>query len=165
MNGRDVIKFILRNSLLDKSIMLSEGSIVAIDHLPTDEEFRYVLQQDGKYKVALQSGSDLYLLENQLVSDISLDHLETLDKIVSTEPSNNISYKMSFSDWINSISDEGSALHAVVEYNSYDPQFSANCTSFNQLITYLENQNVSEDVLQSAETAWIQYLRECRKHD
>lgn len=167
MTGRDIVKFILANNLLDKSCISTSGDRVVIrflDYLVNDDEIIYALTEEGKERIALRDVSDNYLIKSNNVHDYKMAGLKQLDNNVvedKTISKYNV-YLDTFKSWLNTV-EPGSIIYDVVKYSEIDSNFSRNCTTYNKMMSYLEGKEVSYDIIRSADLAWTQYMRECRE--
>lgn len=163
MTGRDVVKFIVKNNLLDKS--LSPDLILKFeDYLPNDEGLQFSCYSDGRYRVGLSDGSDVYLIDSGKLSDISMNGLKALDACIPENPILDPynTYSCTFKQWLNNLYDEQSIMYLILQYGNEDSNFWRYCTTYNKAVSYLESKDVSPNLFRSLEIAWTQYMRECR---
>lgn len=167
MTGRDIVKFIVVNNLLDKNCISESADDVVIrflDYLSNDDAVRYVLNSEGRIRVSLSDPSNTYLLKNSYVDDYNINGLKQLDSSVPDDafPEYN-TYSNTFVSWMKSLVDEDSITHRIVEYASIDTNFVKYCTTYNRMMSYLEGKEVDSTIIKSAEISWTQYMRECRE--
>ena len=168
MTGRDIIKFILRNNLLDKQFASSISTapiLRSIDYLPNDEEMKYSLYEDGRYRVSITDCLDNYILIDSKLSLSKMNDLKIIDTFVPSDDTLNRynQYTDTFRQWLYGLTDQGSITHLIVDYANFDSNFGRNCSSYNKMMSYLESKDVDDDIILSAGVAWNQYMRECRK--
>ena len=159
MTGRDIVKFIVHNNLLDKSV--SDLKLLFLDYTVDIERVKYDLKPNGRFITSYISGDETYKVSSAFLNDVRLDTLRCLDSCRSQSAYVD-TYSTPFYTWMKSLSDDTSITHVLVVYAAQDPEFCNNCNSFNQLMSYLESQSASSEVLESAELVWTQYMHECR---
>lgn len=163
MTGRDIIKFILENNLLDKSCTSTANDrmiLKFIDYLSNDEQTIYICYEDGRCRRILNDMSNLIMIDQVNVQDLSYPNLKIVDSLIADESVP--TFSMTFRQWLKTLDSGSSITHYIVDYADEDSNFGNNCKTFNKMISYLEGKEVDKNVLLSAEVAWTQYLRECR---
>lgn len=161
MKGRDIVKFIVSNDLLDKSC---SSEIRFEDYLANDDEIDYVLLDDCRTRISLKDSSDTYLIRSGNIVSVHMNGLKQLDSFIEEDPviDKYNRYSDTFKSWLGSINDSRSIMKRIADYANNDSNFSRNCSTYNKMMSYLEGKGASVEVLQSADIAWGQYMRQCR---
>jgi len=164
LTGREIVKFILSNNLLDKlcfSDTKDSRILRFVDTLPNDEQAIFICYEDGRCRRIVNDMSDMLLVDQINTEDILYPNLKTLDSFISEEDVP--SFTMTFRQWLRTKEDSDSIIHYIVDYANLDSNFGNNCKTYNKVMSYLEGKDVEVNVLRSAGVAWTQYLRECRE--
>lgn len=171
MIGRDIVKFILYNKLLDKE-WTAESELTFYDYLSNDIGIRYRLTPDNESIIQSEQyveyhdemDLEIKVLETVDVESVESSELTPLDSLViaSETASEYNEYSMTFRQWMKTLDTASSITHLICEYADSDSSFGRNCKTLNQLISYLEGGGVSNDIVDSATVSWFQYMRECR---
>lgn len=166
MTGRDIVKTILYNNLLDKDCTADSDSIRFCEFLPDDTTLEYCMTE-SEYLIQhvqfIDGGEIRETLDSGSIDNVSLVNISRLDSIGQMNPvlEPYSQYSMTFYMWIKSIG-HASIFDPLLEYIASDPNFSRNCRTFNQMMSYLEANEVDVNLLSIAKLAWVQYVRECR---
>lgn len=162
MLGRDIVKFVLSHDLMDKDV--TWDNITFVDRFPDDSEIYYIPYNDieGTYEVVritYVDGSEVREpLDAGTILRLSYASMYGVDNLVD----DTTSYSKTFLEWLDSEDTTSYVLMLIKQYLYTDPEFTQECTTLNQMLTYLEVHQVDLDTIQSAITAWFQYVRECR---
>ncbi len=165
MTGRDIIKFIVANNLLDKQCVSDNFLVKFVDNMQDDEEIGYVLLDSGRERVYVRDSSDTYVLRQRYISDVTMSGIKQVDTCIPEDdilsPYN--TYSETFRSWLSNSESSGPVISIIKDYADSDSNFSRNCGTYNKMISYLEGKEVSKEVIESADVAWLQYMRECRE--
>lgn len=167
MTGRDIVKAIVKYNLLDKSISSPSSSNILefCDYLPSDDAIIYQILDNGTARIILTENFDKYILQVDNFKYSTIDELKSLDSYnrYNEVISDYNQYICTFTQWLKTCVDPSMLLRPIVDYFASDSNLSKNCSTFNKLMSYLEAKSVDEACMLSAEAAWTQYMRECRK--
>lgn len=165
MTGRDIVKFILYNNLLDKEYDPS-SKLILIDHLVDDSSIVYEFNDQDEFDIKRVSMSPRSVIQETLdfgcVDNLEMPELKSLDSLGDRNAVVQIynTYNTTFYQWLKTIT-YTSLFGSLLDYIAEDSNFYKNSKTFNQLISYLENKSVSVKLISEAKLAWMQYRREC----
>lgn len=168
MTGRDIIKFIIHNKLVDKECVKPGEDVNIlefIDYLQSDDIVHYYLSEVGESTVIHYSFEDASpsIVSQCYVDDIYMNSVKTVDSFQSDDLLDIYNeYDETFRQWMKTLGVDNSITSLILNYAESDANLSNNCRSLNKLVSYLEGKGVDREVIQSAEIAWRQYMRECR---
>ena len=123
MTGRDIVKFIVHNNLLDKSV--SDLKLLFLDYTVDIESVKYDLKPNGRFITSYISGEETYKVSSEFLHDVRLDTLRCLDSCRSQSAYVD-TYSTPFYTWMKSLSDDTSITHVLVVYAAQDPEFRNN---------------------------------------
>lgn len=170
MFGRDLVKFIFYNNLLDKELDLgSSNSFEFADYLSDDSIVYYSLYPDGSgvvsHKIYDKGIIRVEYLDRFNINNIPVYSDGCFDDFVNVESyvvQTYGLYSKTFCDWLKTLDSRDSLIGLMAQYFDEHVELNENSSTFDELITYLETNSADTKLITSAKLAWTQYMRECR---